>query len=189
MRLSLILLCLSITTISHAGVYKCTDPATGNTIFSDNACATNTTAKKVYVAPTRNSSVDRYVPSSDLFDESSTENNYSGQSSYRNAGQVNQSQQIQAQSYEDRQRAENDRRMQNATRNNNGRPLTLKERGLPSSSYGSPMPPTPRSPIASCDGAGCWDTQGTRYNKAAGNTYFPSTGGTCQSVGGRMECN
>lgn len=48
--------------------------------------------------------------------------------------------------------------------------------------------PTPSS-IASCDGAGCWGTDGTRYNKGAGDTYFPSTGGSCQNVGGQMQCN
>lgn len=56
---------------------------------------------------------------------------------------------------------------------------------------GGAMPastPTP-SNIASCDTAGCWDTNGTRYNKGAGDTYFPSTGGVCQNVGGQMQCN
>ncbi len=48
--------------------------------------------------------------------------------------------------------------------------------------------PQPRT-MTNCDGAGCWDTQGTRYNRAAGNTYFPSSGGSCQSVGDQMQCN
>lgn len=43
--------------------------------------------------------------------------------------------------------------------------------------------------IVNCDVAGCWDTNGTRYNKGAGDTYFPSTGGSCQNVGGQMQCN
>lgn len=45
------------------------------------------------------------------------------------------------------------------------------------------------SAIVNCDTAGCWDTSGTRYNKGAGDTYFPSTGGVCQNVGGQMQCN
>ena len=61
---------------------------------------------------------------------------------------------------------------------------------------GQPMPSnsqrninsTPNN-IANCDGSGCWDNQGTRYNKGAGNTYFPSTGGSCQNIGGQMNCN
>lgn len=43
--------------------------------------------------------------------------------------------------------------------------------------------------ITNCDGAGCWDSSGTRYNKGAGDTYFSSTGGACQNVGGQMQCN
>lgn len=58
-----------------------------------------------------------------------------------------------------------------------------------SSSAPAPAPaPVPNS-ITNCDGAGCWGSNGTRYNKGAGNTYFPSTGGVCQSVGGQMQCN
>ena len=58
-------------------------------------------------------------------------------------------------------------------------------------SYSIPAPivaPTPTQ-IVNCDGAGCWGTDGTRYNKGAGNTYFPSTGGVCQNVGGQMNCS
>ena len=52
----------------------------------------------------------------------------------------------------------------------------------------NPSPPQP-SVITNCDAAGCWDNLGGRYNKGAGNTYFPSGGGACQSVGGQMMCN
>lgn len=54
------------------------------------------------------------------------------------------------------------------------------------------MPTSPAAApvsIVNCDVAGCWDTNGTRYNKGAGDTYFPSTGGSCQNVGGQMQCN
>lgn len=73
--------------------------------------------------------------------------------------------------------------------------LVALETGQPMPSHsqntGGAMPasrPTP-SNMASCDGAGCWDTNGTRYNKGTGDTYFPSTGGVCQNVGGQMQCN
>lgn len=56
-------------------------------------------------------------------------------------------------------------------------------------SYSAPMPQRAPSTITNCDGAGCWGSDGTRYNKAAGDTYFPSTGGVCQGVGGKMQCN
>lgn len=56
-------------------------------------------------------------------------------------------------------------------------------------SYSAPMPQRPPSTITNCDGAGCWGSDGTRYNRGAGDTYFPSTGGVCQGVGGQMQCN
>lgn len=57
------------------------------------------------------------------------------------------------------------------------------------SSYSAPMPQRQPSSITNCDGAGCWGSDGTRYNRGAGDTYFPSTGGVCQGVGGQMQCN
>lgn len=56
-------------------------------------------------------------------------------------------------------------------------------------SYSAPMPQRQPSTITNCDGAGCWGSDGTRYNRGAGDTYFPSTGGSCQNVGGQMQCN
>lgn len=57
------------------------------------------------------------------------------------------------------------------------------------SSYSAPMPQRQSSTITNCDGLGCWGSDGTRYNRGAGDTYFPSTGGVCQGVGGQMHCN
>lgn len=43
--------------------------------------------------------------------------------------------------------------------------------------------------ITNCDSGGCWDSAGGRYNRGAGNTYFPAAGGgACQMVAGRMQC-
>lgn len=56
-------------------------------------------------------------------------------------------------------------------------------------SYSAPTPQRAPSSITNCDSSGCWGSDGTRYNKAAGNTYFPSTGGSCQDIGGQMQCN
>ena len=57
------------------------------------------------------------------------------------------------------------------------------------SSYSAPMTQRQPSSITNCDSAGCWGSDGTRYNRGAGDTYFPSTGGSCQNVGGQMQCN
>lgn len=55
--------------------------------------------------------------------------------------------------------------------------------------YSNNAPNTAPSSITNCDSAGCWGSDGTRYNKGAGNTYSPSTGGSCQNIGGQMQCN
>ncbi len=69
-----------------------------------------------------------------------------------------------------------------------GKPMPSRSAGG-SSSAPTPAPASVPNNITNCDGAGCWGSNGTRYNKGAGNTYFPSTGGVCQSVGGQMQCN
>lgn len=179
-----------LSSATQAGVMKCVDKK-GNITFSDSGCASGKMGQHVYISPTTESPNKRYEYSSDDQDvdygyDTSFNNSTS---TNRQAANVNSGQQAQARRYEDRQRLENDLRIANASRNNNGRPLTRKERGLPSSFYSAPMPPSPPPNITSCDGAGCWDNRGTRYNKGAGSTYFPSSGGSCQNIGGQMQCN
>lgn len=45
--------------------------------------------------------------------------------------------------------------------------------------------------VTNCDSAGCWGTDGTRYNRGAGSTLFGSNGKTCQwvSQGAPLQCN
>ena len=57
------------------------------------------------------------------------------------------------------------------------------------SSYSAPATPKGSSTVNNCDSSGCWGSDGTRYNNGAGATYFPSTGGSCQNIGGQMQCN
>lgn len=56
-------------------------------------------------------------------------------------------------------------------------------------SYSAPMPPRQPTPthMTSCDGSGCWDNQGNRYNGNNG-TYY-NNGRVCRDVGGQMQCN
>ena len=61
-------------------------------------------------------------------------------------------------------------------------------------SYSVPMPPPTPTPapvapthMTSCDGSGCWDNQGNRYNGNNG-TYF-NNGRVCRDIGGQMQCN
>ncbi len=65
------------------------------------------------------------------------------------------------------------------------------ERAIPSPNPRGPLPASAPSPsvITNCDSIGCWDNVGGRYNKGAGNTYFPASGGgACQMIGGAMQC-
>lgn len=44
--------------------------------------------------------------------------------------------------------------------------------------------------LVNCDGAGCWDTSGRRYNNAAGEgNFFRQDGRACQTVGNQVMCN
>lgn len=47
--------------------------------------------------------------------------------------------------------------------------------------------PTPPSFTGTCDSAGCWGSDGTRYNAVGGSLMRPD-GRMCQSVGGVMQC-
>lgn len=51
-----------------------------------------------------------------------------------------------------------------------------------------PAPEVP-SHITSCDGAGCWDSSGRRYNNAAGGNSFRDDGKFCMQVGPNLQCN
>lgn len=58
----------------------------------------------------------------------------------------------------------------------------------PSELPGNPAQQSPAR-MASCDPAGCWDTNGLRYNKGAGSTYIPANGrAACQLLEGNMIC-
>lgn len=43
--------------------------------------------------------------------------------------------------------------------------------------------------LVNCDGAGCWDTQGNRYNAAAGGNFHRSDGKFCTRAGPNVVCN
>lgn len=43
--------------------------------------------------------------------------------------------------------------------------------------------------ITNCDQAGCWDTNGNRYNNGAGGTKFRADGKVCNQVGAELICH
>lgn len=42
--------------------------------------------------------------------------------------------------------------------------------------------------VTNCDAAGCWGTDGTRYNRAAGGNFYRQDGAFCQVVGTQLRC-
>lgn len=44
--------------------------------------------------------------------------------------------------------------------------------------------------MTSCDGGGCWDSSGARYNRSAGDgNFFRQDGRACRTVGNQVQCN
>lgn len=48
-------------------------------------------------------------------------------------------------------------------------------------------PPSTTSFTGNCDSAGCWGSDGTRYNMVGGSLVRPD-GRMCQNIGGVMQC-
>src|SRR4051812_31543264 len=59
---------------------------------------------------------------------------------------------------------------------------------LPSTVAQSPLKPQAPAPVTTCDPGGCWNTNGSRYNGGAANTYLDGNGKLCQRNGGWMQC-
>ena len=55
-------------------------------------------------------------------------------------------------------------------------------------SYSAPISAAPQpTHMTGCDGSGCWDNQGNRYNGNNG-TYY-NNGRVCHNIGGQIQCN
>jgi hypothetical protein len=50
----------------------------------------------------------------------------------------------------------------------------------------NPLPERRDVTVGPCDAAGCWATNGTRYDRVGGNTLVGSDGRMCQYVGGGL---
>lgn len=115
------------------------------------------------------------------------------QKSYTQSARYSTQQSNPSQAYAAPRQPERNAEQQQAINENplpGARGLTARQRnamaGLPN--YNNSSSNAAPSTITNCDSAGCWGSDGTRYNKGAGNTYFPSTGGACQNTGGQMQC-
>ncbi len=50
-----------------------------------------------------------------------------------------------------------------------------------------PVPHNPSPGVARCDASGCWGSDGRRYERAGGNTYY-GPNGPCQRAGSLLRC-
>jgi hypothetical protein len=150
---------------SHAGVFKCVEDGTGKITFSDTPCPSNAEGGRIVVKPTNQ------------FDGSGYRQK-AAEDRWEDAARYNRKAQEEQDAADARAEAAARRAQQQAAE-----PAPRRSR--------SAMPvqgPAP-STITSCDGAGCWDNRGGRYNSAGGNLYVPPGGGpACMKIAGQMTC-
>ena len=193
----LLLAALAVLLPCSAGaqVFKCVD-ANGKTTFSDQGCATGHAGSAISVAPANSSDGSQYRNQAPAYSQPETVQRPSGprvtvvgadndaerqrkklckqvSTPYKGAPGLTSSQ------------------LAAAAKICAGIDISLPDRAenpprlAPGDRASAPAAP---AQITNCDSAGCWDTNGTRYNQGAGTTYFPSTGGSCQLIDGQMHC-
>lgn len=184
-----ILLCIPVNL--YAGVYKWVD-AKGNVTYSSKPPPTGAKQQEIETIRSLGSTPapQRTYPQS---------NRNSAQQSYQSQNYSRQTySQPQQQTRSAEQEAERQALLRSASTPYSGaRGLTASQRNTLSTlnggdnSSGGYSNSSQRQPstVSNCDSSGCWGSDGTRYNRGAGDTYFPSTGGSCQNVGGQMQCN
>ncbi|RKG43836.1 MULTISPECIES: DUF4124 domain-containing protein [Acinetobacter] len=184
-----ILLCIPVNL--YAGVYKWVD-AKGNVTYSSKPPPTGAKQQKIETIRSLGS-----APAPQRTYSQSNRN--SAQQSYQSQNYSRQTySQPQQQTRSAEQEAERQALLRSASTPYSGaRGLTASQRNTLSTlnggdnSSGGYSNSSQRQPstVSNCDSSGCWGSDGTRYNRGAGDTYFPSTGGSCQNVGGQMQCN
>lgn len=178
-----------------AQVFKCIDPTTGKTTFSDQGCGTNDDATAVNIRPANS------IDGSQYRQQAIEPEQYGAVVEPVQAGP-------RITVVGERNDAERERKKlckQASTPYPNSRGLTANQLAAaaqlctgvsvapPAEGQSTSLaaPPSPVSPtvITNCDPAGCWDSNGVRYNKGAGETYFPANGGSaCQRINGIFSC-
>lgn len=184
---------LVISPSALAEVFKCVDATTGKVTFTDVACPDKGSGDYVHVRPTN---VDAGYSAGDQRRQSQSQSSddQKGKPAWlRSANRVAAEQEAEARQREvDRIYREAEFTKDPSKRSSLLRQAEAAQRSVGSSerpSAPAPLPAPEPTMMTNCDGAGCWDNTGSRYNKGAGNTYFRSDGKTCQAVGGSMDCN
>jgi hypothetical protein len=149
---------------AHAEFYKCVEDGTGKISFSDVPCHGKDSGQRITVKPTNQFDGSGYRR------EAARERQQDAERYYRKAQE---------------EQDEADARAEAAARRAQQQAVQAPEQKRRSLPVQNQAP----SIITNCDAGGCWDNLGGRYNKGAGNTYFPASGGpACQMIGGQMRC-
>ena len=190
---------------SDAQVFRCTDQRTGKIAYSDTPCQGGTTGGAVRIQEntldTSNSReralrrelqelrqrMNSYELNSDRSAYGRTEADLQAErADSRACEQAKRSLEIESGSMTRSQSSVNAKAaaMRSACGIREPDRVEVNNYGRPSGRH-NPQP----SVITNCDPGGCWDNLGNRYNRGAGNTYFPGAGsGACQMIGGQMLC-
>ncbi len=173
---------------ASAQVFKCVD-ANGKTTFSDQGCATGHAASAISVSPANSSDSSQYRSQQPTYSQPEI-GQQPGGARVTVVGADN-----------DAERQRKKLCQEASTPHKGAQGLTAAQRAHAAQlcagiSLPIPEPRTAPAPalaappvITNCDSAGCWDTNGVRYNRGAGTTHFPATGGpACQLINGQMIC-
>ena len=182
--------------MASAQLQKCTDPVTGKITFSDRGCSSGEEMTSIRVAPANSSDSSQYRNHQPVYSQPEISQQQSGP-------------RVTVVGDSGRQDSERKRLCREASTPHKGAPgLTASQLAVAAklcTGVDAPMPesvttqprsmPAPASlpaapaQLTHCDATGCWDTNGARYNRGAGATHIPATGGpACQLVGGQMIC-
>lgn len=190
-----LLVCMAWSFPTSAQVFKCVDPATGKTTFSDRGCGAGDDGAALNIRPANGIDGSQYRQQAIEPEQ------------YRNAVDPVQSG-VRVTVVGEENDAERERKKlckQASTPSSGSHGLTASQLAaaaqlcagvsvaLPVESQGASLsaPSASANPpmITNCDPAGCWGSNGVRYNKGAGDTYFPSNGGpACQRINGSFSC-
>lgn len=178
-----------------AQVFRCIDPVTGKTSFSDQGCPTSNDASTINIRPANSIDSSQYrQPTME------PEQYHTAVSPAQSGVRVTV-----VGGDRDAERERNKLCKQASTPYSGARGLTANQlaaaaelcagvsvsRPVESQSNSWLAPATPPSPrvITSCDPGGCWDSSGGRYIEGAGGTYIPAAGGpACQRINGILNC-
>lgn len=197
---TIIIAALLLPAIAFSQVYKCVD-ASGKTTFSDQGCAENNSATTVELGHINTQDSSQYQQR--ILDDRLERSQPKKQVRVTVVGDGREE--------EKQAKARNDlcKEANTPYKGAQNRQLTIRQRDMAAAcaaggsaqdimnisikhKLSAPAPelaPAAAAHLTSCNGAGCWDNQGQRYNNGAGATHIRQDGRVCQYIGNQMQCN